>query len=504
MAVTNFPVIRKWIYSSAFVLITTFIFSLVNAQSAAPFLKHFTPQQGLPSWNITCAVRDKNGFLWWGTANGVSRFDGLNFKTFTIKDGLEYNYINFIQATANGVALYCNDLGILFISNNEIIKYKYNALLKSLTKDARVLDFYIDKEDAVFVSILDRGVKKIIAAGNITDVIKTPAANTYYVNKICDDHLVYAIASGPDIFSNLNYTTCEKAAFSVDSLRGFSESIEVLKLKENEFLLSTGIILWKFTNHTCTEVLQTSGVIVSVIESTDHSVWIGTDNDGVMVWNPKDGTTRHILKGVSIAALVQDNEGGFWIGTSQDGIYYAPKIAIFNINKSSGLAYEAVTAIACDSQTIYAGLNDGTVLSVNKNGCQFKAVSKEVKAPVSQLIYEGTTDKLYVASYFTFEKKGSNYSALTNFSNPGNQQCMLIFGDTIFYAAGKSLMQIIKGVVSKCCEFPFPVTTLTKDGQYILAGTESGIFTLSASKIMQPLFPEIAMLANNVTAVCKS
>lgn len=504
MFIVTHQIIRKWVFISAVVLLKSVLFSPVNAQSAVPFLKHFSPQQGLPSWNVTCAVRDKDGFLWFGTANGVSRFDGLNFKTFKVTKGLEDNYINFIQATANGIAVYCSACGISFIENNSITNYKYNALIKSLTKDLRVLDFYIDKNDAVFISIADKGIKKIAVNGQITDVIKMPTTNTYYINNLCDDHLMYTIAAGPDFLSSLNYKTCDKPSFIIDSLRGFSESMHVLKLSDSELLFSTGIILWKFANHTCKEVLQASSVIVSLYASADGTVWIATNNDGVIVLNFKDGTTKSILKGVSISALVQDNEGGFWIGTSQDGIYYAPKISIFNINKSTGLAYEVLTSIACDSSTIYGGLNDGSILSVSTKGYEFQSLSEEIKAPVTQLIYEGKTAKLYAASYYTFEKAGSKYKALTDFSNPGNQQCMMINGDIVLYAAGKSLLQITNGVVSKCCEFPYQVTSLTKDEKFILVGTDSGLFTLSDTKIVKPYFADIALLKNKVTAVCKS
>ena len=39
------------------------------------------------------ATQDKEGFMWFATENGLSRFDGKNFKTFTTKDGLPDNEI---------------------------------------------------------------------------------------------------------------------------------------------------------------------------------------------------------------------------------------------------------------------------------------------------------------------------------------------------------------------------------------------------------------------------
>ena len=51
-------------------------------------------EDGLPSREVLCSVKDKTGFMWFGTANGLCRYDGKSFKTFTKqKDGLYGNII---------------------------------------------------------------------------------------------------------------------------------------------------------------------------------------------------------------------------------------------------------------------------------------------------------------------------------------------------------------------------------------------------------------------------
>lgn len=44
--------------------------------------KTYTPKEGLSDKNITCFWRDKAGFLWIGTENGLNRFNGLDFEVF--------------------------------------------------------------------------------------------------------------------------------------------------------------------------------------------------------------------------------------------------------------------------------------------------------------------------------------------------------------------------------------------------------------------------------------
>src|SRR4030095_1421249 len=56
------------------------------------FIRYDT-RDGLAGSVVYDAVQDKEGFMWFATENGLSRFDGKNFKTFTTKDGLPDNEI---------------------------------------------------------------------------------------------------------------------------------------------------------------------------------------------------------------------------------------------------------------------------------------------------------------------------------------------------------------------------------------------------------------------------
>lgn len=69
-------------------------------------LNTYTIADGLPSKNTTASFKDKRGFIWIGTENGLCRFDGYNFKTFYHKTGdstsLSSNFINAIVEDRKG------------------------------------------------------------------------------------------------------------------------------------------------------------------------------------------------------------------------------------------------------------------------------------------------------------------------------------------------------------------------------------------------------------------
>ena len=73
-----------------FTVLITFLGILPSHQVIAQNLysQHYTTQNGL-AHNIVYSIKeDKNGFIWLGTNDGISRFDGTEFRNFTIEDGL--------------------------------------------------------------------------------------------------------------------------------------------------------------------------------------------------------------------------------------------------------------------------------------------------------------------------------------------------------------------------------------------------------------------------------
>jgi ligand-binding sensor domain-containing protein/two-component sensor histidine kinase len=97
----------------AFVLLSWMI---ASAQSSILF-NHYTVEQGLSDNIVTDIVQDDNGFTWLATANGLNRFDGVQFKNFFMtgnSGGIPDNYITNIRkwkvhslviATTNGLGI---------------------------------------------------------------------------------------------------------------------------------------------------------------------------------------------------------------------------------------------------------------------------------------------------------------------------------------------------------------------------------------------------------------
>ena len=59
-----------------------FVTLLVWSSTPNVIVEHYTVEQGLPNNVVNCTLKDKDGFIWFGTWYGLCRFDGQKFYTY--------------------------------------------------------------------------------------------------------------------------------------------------------------------------------------------------------------------------------------------------------------------------------------------------------------------------------------------------------------------------------------------------------------------------------------
>ena len=63
----------------------------------------YTSEWGLPYPNVLSIAAGPDGVMWFGTyGRGITRFDGVSWRTYTTADGLPANYVNALGVTADG------------------------------------------------------------------------------------------------------------------------------------------------------------------------------------------------------------------------------------------------------------------------------------------------------------------------------------------------------------------------------------------------------------------
>ena len=93
----------------AFILLFQILcFTVARSQQATYYFKNYQVQNGLSSNTITSILQDKKGFMWYGSRNGLNRFDGNVFRLFGNKLGdttevisdYQFNNVNINPAWA--------------------------------------------------------------------------------------------------------------------------------------------------------------------------------------------------------------------------------------------------------------------------------------------------------------------------------------------------------------------------------------------------------------------
>src|SRR3981081_1107529 len=103
-----------------FVVIAACLPGRVNGQPY--YFNHYQVENGLSNNSVECSIQDADGFLWFGTINGLNRFDGYTFKSF-YKDPGDSASIgsNFIRC------LYLDSRGIIWVGTNKGV-YTFNKI----------------------------------------------------------------------------------------------------------------------------------------------------------------------------------------------------------------------------------------------------------------------------------------------------------------------------------------------------------------------------------------
>jgi ligand-binding sensor domain-containing protein len=92
-----------------YLLVFLLVFSAcweTDAQMPTLTIDHLTTKEGLPSNDVWCLTKDKQGFLWIGTGRNICRYDGYNFLRL---DSLKLGYCSGVSTDSKGDIYTSND-----------------------------------------------------------------------------------------------------------------------------------------------------------------------------------------------------------------------------------------------------------------------------------------------------------------------------------------------------------------------------------------------------------
>ncbi len=401
-------------------LISFFSYALVYAQSPHPAFKQYSVEDGLPNSEVYQVKQDAEGYLWFATGNGVSRFNGYEFENFSMNDGLPDNTVFDIHEDHTGriwfVPISCK---LSYYYRGKIYPFAYNDTLQKRLKNPIKSSFGTDKEGNIFLGVKMGGVYKISEKGEITHIADTTA--TVNVIQTGANDIVYASNTGESEKTMLKFDASlgEKTITLQDSIQNFNLSSSLIKTRKNTIIFSMNkkLHILSENNEIKTELFPKR--IIWISEDNEGDLWVGTALGGAYhIKNDNYRNKSRYLPGISINGVLQDREGGFWFASEYDGVFYAPSKHVLTYDEYSGLKGNKINCLATDGEAIYVGLPSGFIHKINSGGIHtYNCNPKDQEGNyISNMHYDHYKNRLLVAGTLrSGEIKNEMFNSKGNF-----------------------------------------------------------------------------------------
>lgn len=402
-------------------LLGLFLAISVSAKINSQFI-HYGMNDGLSRNMVAAITQDQMGFMWFGTRNGLNRFDGHNFKVYYRSEcGLEGNDISSLLTTEDGSLWIGGGTGL----------YKYDFSNESFKR------IVTKASDGVEIR---SNVNQICALGN--DLVIVTDRQGLFFYDTAEEKLTHNQFQN---HFNITAVTCDakqriwlsfydNGLYYVDkSLKNekklvlpadaqLLEGVPIRGIKateQNQLIVGTegkGVFMLNLNTMAVTSLfddMSDKGKVVHALARRENDIIVATE-DGVYVYEMLTHNTSHhlhepsnpmSLADNSIQSLYCDNKGGIWIGTYFGGVCYSPyKMMLFDgyfprMDVSNSIHGRRVREIVEDGQGyIWIGTEDGGLNRFNPATGEFNFF-KESSAfsNIHGLCVVG--DKLWVGTY---------------------------------------------------------------------------------------------------------
>ncbi|RAW03479.1 hybrid sensor histidine kinase/response regulator [Pseudochryseolinea flava] len=393
-----------------FLLFLSFVLPHIQTTAQKRNLKfdHLGSAQGLSQSNVICIFQDSRGFMWFGTRDGLNRFDGYKITIYkhnqndpysissnTINDICEDKHGNIWIATWGGINKFDRDT-----ERFEVLAHDTSSPNSTSSSHYLVNTLLLDDQDCLWIGYEGGGLDRYnIASKTFTHYRASNSRNSIasdVVKDIIQDdekNLWIATYNGLvrlDLKSN-QFTAFQHRASDANSLSN-NRVWSIMEDSRHRIWVGTmGGGLCHFDkkteqfqryNGSSSNIKIPQSHILSIREDYQHNIWVGSENNGLCIIDPnaekfvvyvQDEADDISINNNSIWSLYCDLKGNMWIGTFSDGLN------IFNRDKdkfihyqhnsrSNSLSHNNVLAIYEDSKArIWVGTDGGGLNLFDQN-----------------------------------------------------------------------------------------------------------------------------------------
>lgn len=372
-----------------------------HSQTSALKFKQLSTNEGLSQSHVVSILKDSRGFMWFGTEDGLNKYDGYKFTQYKHDQNNKTTIIdNYVLAITE------DSLHNLWIGTESGLD-KFDRATNTFIHYSNHLTFvvssiFLDSKKRIWLGT-SKGLYLFNAANGsfkrFTHADKsTNSVTNDFINQVTGDNNGWLWIGTDDGLYHFNTQNGKFIRYAHDPANnnsiGASWIKAVYKDSKGNIWAGThggGLALYNSKNNSFINFKHDPNNsnsichndILSILENSDGRLWIGTENGGISVLDYPankficyqfDANDHYSLSSNSVYCLYKDDTGNTWIGTYSGGVNFLPggndKFSSYsqNANNPNSLSNNNVLAISGDDsdENIWIGTDGGGLNLFNR------------------------------------------------------------------------------------------------------------------------------------------
>ncbi|MFH0733302.1 MAG: two-component regulator propeller domain-containing protein [bacterium] len=386
----------------SFYLLLT-IFSITYSQTGYTKFEKLSVDEGLSQNSVTSILEDSKGLMWFGTNDGLNKYDGYSFtiyrKEFDDTNSIGNNNITAIIEDKNSklwvgtqAGLYTFNRHKSIFENFKLPQTDYNDnIIKKLLYDSKGFLWAATRSGIIYK--IDIKTKKIERYFTVNEYGKLVVDNEIYALVEIDNNIwIGSTKTGINIIYPDKKKIVRHKIYDYKTQKRLSDFAvtSIFRTINNEVcfneITNTPIIVGENRNEGRPLISKDNfgkilGYTRSFAQIKQGEIWFGSDASGLAQYNYQTNKlTEYNYKNSNLPRLTNfstfysDKNGILWIGTNGTGVFYFAPVAksfqtIFKGNEfNKGLSFSSIRSIyALNNNGVYIGGYGGLNYLDNKN-----------------------------------------------------------------------------------------------------------------------------------------
>lgn len=364
--------------------------------------RNYSVEQGLCSNTVWCINQDQQGYMWFGTKNGLSRFDGYDFKTYQFNErvsgSLGDNFIHDICALDATTFWIATEKGVYVFDLETEVFTRFEPLAANF-----IYSLHKDKKGTMWIGTSNEGLFRYdprlgqLKHYHSATTPSSASLSSNQIRSITEDvagHIwLAAYGGGVDRLDPISGRITHYRAANSNLLTNNVLTVYA-DLADNIWIgtVQGGLSVWQRDNDTIRNYTKSGAgsiqdnIVRAVYQPTPEKLYVGTERGlGVLDLHTDQFTTyekqlgdNYGISDNAVYAIFPDREGNVWIGTYFGGVdYFQDKGYQFELYyptaQPHSMSGNAVSCFLEDTPgTFWVGTEDGGLNHYDSATGQFR------------------------------------------------------------------------------------------------------------------------------------